>query len=153
MSENQATGIGEKISSLLFLIGPFVLLWGFFWLVPLIGSFEESLSLSPQLVGKIASEEQFTLMNYGRALNDGKFIKSLENTLIFVTSTVAITLSIGFFPGMCFVWDTQTTKRVFFVPIIDSFSCFARNSCQLILSLFSWQIRCSQSISDYSART
>ena len=97
MSENQATGIGEKISSLLFLIGPFVLLWGFFWLVPLIGSFEESLSLSPQLVGKIASEEQFTLMNYGRALNDGKFIKSLENTLIFVTSTVAITLSIGFF--------------------------------------------------------
>ena len=87
----------EKSSSLLVLIGPFLLLWGFFWLVPLIGSFEESLSLSPQLVGKIASEEQFTLMNYGRALNDGKFIKSNENNLIFVTSTVAITLSIGFF--------------------------------------------------------
>lgn len=87
----------EKSSSLFFLIGPFLLLWAFFWLVPLIGCFEVSLSLSPQLVGKIASEEQFTLMNYDRALNDGKFIKSLENTLIFVTSTVAITLSIGFF--------------------------------------------------------
>jgi ABC-type sugar transport system permease subunit len=87
----------EKSSSLVFLIGPFLLLWAFFWLVPLIGSFEESLSLSPQLVGKIAAEEKSVWMNYERALSDGKFIQSLENTLIFVASTVAITLSIGFF--------------------------------------------------------
>ena len=37
--ENQATGIGEKISSLLFLIGVCSTL-GIFWLVPLIGGFE-----------------------------------------------------------------------------------------------------------------
>ena len=95
---------------------------GFFWLVPLIGSFEESLSLSPQLVGKIASEEQFTLMNYGRALNDGKFIKSLENTLIFVTSTVAITLSIGFFFLACALFGIPKLLRGFslFLLLIPS---------------------------------
>ena len=97
MSLAHSAGSKDKASSLLFLIGPFFLLWAFFWLVPLIGSFEESLSLSPQLVGKIDAEEQSVRINYERAMKDGKFIKSLENTLIFVASTVAITLSIGFF--------------------------------------------------------
>ena len=87
----------EKSSSLIFLIGPFFLLWAFFWLIPLIGSFEESLSLSPQLVGEISAEEKSVWINYERAFNDGKFIQSLENTLTFVVSTVAITLLIGFF--------------------------------------------------------
>jgi ABC-type sugar transport system permease subunit len=97
MSLAHSAGGKDKVSSLLFLIGPFLLLWAFFWLVPLIGSFEESLSLSPQLVGKIDAEEQSVWINYERAMKDGKFIKSLENTLIFVASTVAITLTIGFF--------------------------------------------------------
>ncbi len=97
MTPAHSTGGKEKFSSLFFLIGPFFFLWAFFWLVPLIGSFEESLSLSPQLVGKIAAEEQSAWINYERALNDGKFFKSLENTLMFVASTVTVTLSLGFF--------------------------------------------------------
>ena len=97
MTPAHSTSGKEKCSSLFFLIGPFFFLWAFFWLVPLIGSFEESLSLSPELVGKIAAGEQSAWINYERALNDGKFIKSLENTLIFVVSTVAVALSLGFF--------------------------------------------------------
>ena len=58
-------------------------------------------------------------MNYGRALNDGKFIKSLENTLIFVTSTVAITLSIGFFLYVLCL-GCQTTRVSLFLLLIPS---------------------------------
>ena len=111
----------EKSSSLIFLIGPFFLLWAFFWLIPLIGSFEESLSLSPQLVGEISAEEKSVWINYERAFNDGKFIQSLENTLTFVVSTVAITLLIGFFSGFCIVWPAQTPRRVcLFLLLIPS---------------------------------
>ena len=97
MSPLHFTSGKERSSSLLFLIGPFLFFWALFWLVPLIGSFEESLSRSPQLVDKIATDEQSVWINYERALSDEKFIKSLENSLIFVASTVAIALSIGFF--------------------------------------------------------
>ena len=93
---NKASG-KDKLSSLLSLIGPFILLWSFFWLVPLVGSFEQSFEASPQSIEKPDLNEHSAWVNYERAFKDKKFIKSLENTLLFVAFTVAITLLVGFF--------------------------------------------------------
>jgi ABC-type sugar transport system permease subunit len=117
---NKASG-KDKLSSLLSLIGPFILLWSFFWLVPLVGSFEQSFEVSPQSIEKPDLNVHSAWMNYERALKDTKFIKSLENTLLFVGSTVAITLLIGFFLASALFGLTKLTRGIcLFVLLIPS---------------------------------
>ena len=121
MTHSQTARAKDKLSSLLFLIVPFTLLWSFFWLVPLIGSFEQSLEESPQLKEWFGAAGHSVWMNYERALEDTKFIKSLDNTLIFVGSNVAITLILGFFLASALFGLTKFTRGIcLFVLLIPS---------------------------------
>ncbi len=121
MSHCQIAKGKDKLSSLLFLIGPFTLLWSFFWLVPLSGSFEQSLERSPQLKERFGSAGHSMWMNYERALEDEKFIKSLENTFIFVASSVAITLFLGFFLASALFGLSKLTRGAcLFILLIPS---------------------------------
>ena len=57
------------------------------------------------------------------------------------------------FSGFCIVWPAQTPRRGLFVPLLLIPSLALPGTlASLVLSLFSWQIRCSQSISYHSAR-
>ena len=128
MSQSQTASGKDKLSSLLSLIGPFILLWSFFWLVPLIGSFEQSFEASPQSIEKPDLNVHSAWLNYERAFKDTKFIKSLENTLLFVGSTVAITLLIGFFLASALFGLTKLTRGICLFVLLSfvSFSCLFR---------------------------
>ena len=90
---------GTGFSSFVPLFGPFILLWAFFWLVPLFygvelslsGSTEANLSTSPSI-----QENSIYLGNYQTALSDVKFLKSIENTTLFVLGSISLSLILGF---------------------------------------------------------
>jgi multiple sugar transport system permease protein len=90
---------GTGFSSFIPLFGPFILLWAFFWLVPLFYGVELSLSGS---VGANLPKTQFNesdsiyLGNYQTAFNDVKFLKSIENTTLFVLGSISLSLILGF---------------------------------------------------------
>jgi len=94
----QSKRCSESLTSLLLLIGPFLACWVFFWLMPLIGGVELAMEDSAQTVLNQSDDSRpGDLQNFKRILEDRKFIRSLENTSIFVGSSVFITLSLGFF--------------------------------------------------------
>ena len=90
---------GTGFSSFVPLFGPFILLWALFWLVPLFygvelslsGSTEANLSISPSI-----QENSIYLGNYQTALSDVKFLKSIENTTLFVLGSISLSLILGF---------------------------------------------------------
>jgi multiple sugar transport system permease protein len=90
---------GTGCSSFVPLFGPFILLWALFWLVPLFygvelslsGSTEANLSTSPSI-----QENSIYLGNYQTALSDVKFLKSIENTTLFVLGSISLSLILGF---------------------------------------------------------
>ena len=90
---------GTGFSSFLPLFGPFILLWALFWLVPLFygvelslsGSTEANLTTSPSI-----QENSIYLGNYQTALSDVKFLKSIENTTLFVLGSISLSLILGF---------------------------------------------------------
>ncbi|NDH17387.1 MAG: sugar ABC transporter permease [Opitutae bacterium] len=90
---------GTGFSSFIPLFGPFILLWALFWLVPLFYGVELSLSGS---VGANLPKTQFNesdsiyLGNYQTAFNDVKFLKSIENTTLFVLGSISLSLILGF---------------------------------------------------------
>ena len=94
----QSKRFSESLTSLFLLIGPFLACWVFFWLMPLIGGVELAMEDSAQTVLNYSDDSRpGDLQNFKRLLEDRKFIRSLENTSIFVGSSVFITLSLGFF--------------------------------------------------------
>jgi len=90
---------GTGFSSFIPLFGPFILLWALFWLVPLFygvelslsGSTEANLTTSPSI-----QENSIYLGNYQTALSDVKFLKSIENTTLFVLGSISLSLILGF---------------------------------------------------------
>ena len=90
---------GTGFSSFIPLFGPFILLWALFWLVPLFygvelslsGSTEANLTTSPSI-----QENSSYLGNYQTALSDVKFLKSIENTTLFVLGSISLSLIRGF---------------------------------------------------------
>ena len=121
MFQSQRSGGKDKLSSLLYLIGPFILLWSFFWLVPLIGSFEQSFEVSPQSIEKRDLKEHSAWLNYERAFKDTKFIKSLENTLLFCWIYSSDYLVDWVFSGICIVRSNKAHEGIcLFVLLIPS---------------------------------
>ena len=94
----QSKRCSESLTSLLLLIGPFLACWVFFWLMPLIGGVELAMENNRHTVLNQSDDSHpVDLQNFKRILEDRKFIRSLENTSIFVGSSVFITLGLGFF--------------------------------------------------------
>ena len=65
--------------------------------MPLLGGWELAMERSPQVeISQLQSSERVGFENFKRVFEDPKFIKSLENTLVFVGTSVAVTLVLGF---------------------------------------------------------
>jgi ABC-type sugar transport system permease subunit len=121
MSQNQANGNSKQLRSLVLLLCPFLIFWAFFWFIPLTGSLVHSLERSPQLSEVFDPANGFTLVNYERSIRDSKFIKSLENTSLFVSFTVVISLLLGFFLASVLFTFSKIMRGVFlFILLIPS---------------------------------
>ena len=122
MSEQQAADYRDNRSSLLLLIGPFLGFWGFFWLVPLLGSLNQSLEVSPQYLSQLEETTKISsFLNFERALNDSKFVHSLENTFFFVSGTVFLTSCLGFFLASILFGLSKFARRIcLFILLIPS---------------------------------
>ena len=90
---------GTGFSSFIPLFGPFILLWALFWLVPLFYGVELSLSRSAEAnlsTSPSIQDNSIHLGNYHTALSDVKFLKSIENTTLFVLGSISLSLILGF---------------------------------------------------------
>jgi multiple sugar transport system permease protein len=91
---------GKGILSFVPLFGPFLLLWFIFWLVPLFTGLELSFTGHVTEMGSdgtMVSEYKATWGNYQAALGDSKWVKSLENTTLFVVGSITSILTLSFF--------------------------------------------------------
>ena len=88
----------ERIRLLYPLLGPFVLLWILFWLVPLGWGFELSLQDSSHgFSNSVEHQVQYVgFDNFERTLNDPKFQKALINSLKYVVGSVICIVPLGF---------------------------------------------------------
>jgi ABC-type sugar transport system permease subunit len=108
---------GTGFFSFLPLFGPFVVLWGIFWFIPLFTGLELSLvggKGSILSTSEVVEIDTIGLANYQSALNDFKFLKSLENTTLFVVGSILITLILGF----CLAVVIFRSKRIFHAPYL-----------------------------------
>ena len=88
--------------SFFWLVGPFLLLWVSFWLVPFCFGFELSLkdsaiqSADPTSRLSLANGHYIGFENYKRALSDDRFWKSLSNSFYYVLGSLIIILPLSF---------------------------------------------------------
>ena len=75
-----------SLRKLLPLLGPFILLWVLFWVIPLILGIDLSMQSADSgfIDPKDERIEYVGLENFERALSDKKFHKALSNTFIYV---------------------------------------------------------------------
>ena len=99
--------------SLGLLIFPFLGIWLFFWLVPLVLGIE--LSFQPSQIQnsgdwgvnfedesrKTVSLEYVGFENYRRILQDSKFWKAIQNSSVYVGGSILIILPLSFLLSLC----------------------------------------------------
>ena len=87
-----------SLRKLLPLLGPFILLWVLFWVIPLILGIDLSMQSADSgfIDPKDERIEYVGLENFERALSDKKFHKALSNTFIYVVGSVLCILPLGF---------------------------------------------------------
>ena len=112
--------------SLGLLIFPFLGIWLFFWLVPLILGIE--LSFQPSQIQnfgdwgvnfedesrKTVSLEYVGFENYRRILQDSKFWKAIQNSSVYVGGSISIILPLSFLLSLCLM-KIHKIPRVFLV--------------------------------------
>lgn len=109
----------QKVSPYVF-ISPFIVIFFVFWLFPLINSI--TMSFQDRLLGQ--APKWIGTANYTKLLGDTVFLKSIENSIIYMVCTLILLIP---FPMIfaCFInsksmWGREFFKSAFFLPALTS---------------------------------